>query len=75
MGWKEIMLDKDYLEGKEKPAIEPPARVVITGVNINFFSLVLFLARLMLAALPALILAGLTMGALWMFLAPLLLPR
>ncbi len=33
-------------------------RVVITGIDINFIPLSLFLARMMLAAIPAAILAG-----------------
>lgn len=47
-------------------------RVVITGIDINFFSLSLFLTRLMLAAIPAAILAGMAIGFLWWFWVPLL---
>ena len=73
MGWKEIFLDKDYLEGKEKPAVERPARVVVTGIDIGFFSLVALLARIMLAAIPAMFMAAVAAAFLWAFLGPFIL--
>jgi len=57
-----------WLFSREDNSVE---RVVITGIDIGFFSLTVFLTRLMLAAIPALIMAGFAIGFLCWFWLPL----
>ena len=50
-----------------------PQEVIITGIDINFFSLMFFLVRLIVAAVPAMILALIALGFIasmfWPFIA------
>jgi hypothetical protein len=45
-----------------------PARVEIVDINVPFGSLVMLMIKLMLAAIPALLILGIIMAAAWAFL-------
>ena len=48
-------------------------KVVITGIDVNFFSLMIFMARLMIAAVPAMIMAAITVAFLYAMFSPVIL--